>query len=374
MRMSTIPIAPAVYSLLSLDVWNGLSNAERQAVARHVSDRLTAHGWQLTTDRALRHFGPAGDTQMVAQWFEGRTGLTFSLVPGGTFQPGYSRELLTEYDAVYRLLQAADFLEEEELDEDEEEFSLGADIAIEQEVLDDLLDSEDSPYLDTVYHCGWRWRCDLRARPAVSIGPFLMATSPVLGGTTPVVELLSGAEVRCSGPFAPVRVKWPDLGRVLQGFGWSLPRSVEFEWSVRGGREGLFFWGNTIPAWLARKQGARSVPGDRLTTAVTFDDLMRDRFEPQRPRRWPWCNRFGLADLLGSKTWCAPSDVPGDEFPLIYRGGAHDCYPWQYCREWRLFLTAIESRMTQHHERRQALRPIVRLRSEDEAPEHGAAP
>jgi hypothetical protein len=368
-----IAIAPAVLDRLSLPTWNGLSDTERLAAASHISDRLAAHGWQLVEGPILRQFGPAGDLQTVVQWRDGRMagptfpdvepqppgGMPFSLIPGGTFRPGYSRQLLPEYDAVYRILQAADFPGPEELDEDEEEFPRDEDE-------EDSHESDDFPYLDLVYGCPYNWRCDLRAKPGVTVRPFLMAAEPVLG-STPGIADLKGEEPRFrrrSRPFEAHFFTWPETQRVLRLFGWDLPASVEFEWALRGDREGLFYWGNAIPTWLARRQTSMPVPQDRLTSAVTFDDLMRPDFEPERPRRWPWCNRFGLANMLGAPTWCALSSVPRDEFPYVYRGGARYCYPWQYCREWRLFLTAIECRKSQHYDRDKAVRAIVRLVAE----------
>jgi hypothetical protein len=133
---------------------------------------------------------------------------------------------------------------------------------------------------------------------------------------------------------------------VLRQFGWALPTSAEFEWALRGGVDGLFYWGNAIPLWLAREQGVEPEPDPadpRSTADVTFQDLMDQELGPGRPRRWPWCNRFGLAALLASSTWCEPAGRPEDAKPLVFRGGVAECYPWQYCREWMRFLSAVES-------------------------------
>ena len=50
---------------------------------------------------------------------------------------------------------------------------------------------------------------------------------------------------------------------------------------------------------------------------------------------------FGLAAPLALATWCAAEDEPKP--CTVTRGGASSCFPWPYCREWMLLLTAMEA-------------------------------
>src|SRR5438309_1952096 len=120
---TTVTIAPACYEALALDVWNELSDGERLQLADHLTDRLGEHDWRIDDVPALRRFGPPGDEQPVLQWREAKTGLTFSLLPGGTFRPGYSKALLSLLGQVFRALQDGEWhwgQEEQEEEEPEE--------------------------------------------------------------------------------------------------------------------------------------------------------------------------------------------------------------------------------------------------------------
>src|SRR5262249_24019756 len=150
----------------------------------------------------------------------------------------------------------------------------------------------------------------------------------------------------------------------LEGHGWALPTSAEFEWASRGGRETLFPWGDAVPRWLAEYQGAAQLlPAELITAEVSHDDLMGLSTNPSGSQTWPRFNRFGLAVLLARSPWCAPDPAAEANVSSITRGGAASCFPWQYCREWMLLLNATETR--QPHpppvSRHACLRPVVRL-------------
>src|SRR6185437_14530348 len=117
----------------------------------------------------------------------------------------------------------------------------------------------------------------------------------------------------------------------------------------------------------------REIRPDPARVKASFDAIMSASFAPDRPRIWPWCNRFGLAAMLPRQTWCARSTVPGDPSPLITRGGAAHCYPWQGCGEWMALLSAVESRAEGETislnpllpwEVKAAIRPVIRLGTE----------
>src|SRR4051812_49306339 len=116
-----ILISPGFLEVLSLPGWNRLTDPERLIVADYLMERFEAHRWSIDF-LGLRRFGPPGAEQAVLQWHDSQSELTFSLIPGGAFHPGYSPALLPEYDRVYRLLQARDFEpQEEDPDMDEED-------------------------------------------------------------------------------------------------------------------------------------------------------------------------------------------------------------------------------------------------------------
>jgi hypothetical protein len=346
-------IAPAIAEALTLDAWGRLSDAERLEAADHLTERLEAHGWSFAEMPALRAFGPPGEEQPVLQWRDGRSGLTFSLIPGGTFRPGYGPELLAEYDRLYRLLQASEFEAQE-----------GGWTLLTEPPLEGF------------------W--DVRQKAAVTVGSFLMAAELVPRQAPGLAALLDPDVSRSyyyaadyddpEGPPFLLTPTWDELPRVLSVFGWSLPTSQEFEWALRGGVEALFYWGNAVPRWFVEAEHIDPRPGPddpRFTDEFTYAQLMDEEILPDRPRRWPWCNRFGLAAPLAAVTWCAARAGEGGETYLVTRGGAADTL-WDGRGAWGLFLSAVEGREPAEPPRVgptcHALRPVVRLQGSPAVP------
>ena len=100
---------------------------------------------------------------------------------------------------------------------------------------------------------------------------------------------------------------------------------------------------------------------------VAFDDVMLWAFDPERPRGWPYANRFGLAGMLAWVTWCARIAGKRVRFPLVVRGGGMNWWGWQQCGEWKLLLNAAEGRVPSLREYgdQNLVRPIIRLVADD---------
>jgi hypothetical protein len=322
---SLVPIAAEMLALLQLDAWNGLDDDSRLALGDQIARRLEAHGRGVDEPLALRRFGPAGSEQAVLQWRDPGTGLHFSLIPGGTFRPGFDEDLMARYDQLRRQLGPVG---EEAASEDDEPpghaLLMGSDRA-----------------------------CDLRRKAPVTVAPLLMAAELAPASIPEIRDLLNIPWIEYTCQQFEFRgynasVVWDRVDAVLERLGWSLPTSSEFEWALRGGVDSLFYWGDE--------------PAEFMTAwcEPSFDQVMSTRFDPDRPRSWPWCNRFGLAAMLAQGTWCAPSPDPDDAAPLVVRGGAADYWPWQNCGEWLLLMNAVES-----HQRPMwsdnCLRPVIRL-------------
>jgi hypothetical protein len=343
---STVQIAARFSRTLTLDGWNALTDAERLRLGASLGKRLrTHHGWPAEAP-VLRTFGPPHSRQRVLQLRDGRSGLTFALIPGGTFRPGYTPRVLRRFRKVFRRLERDNPLIRREVD---------------------------------------KYLVHYQARDAVTVGPLLMACELLLDETPGVGPLVRNPQARRSadyharyGPgekgFYPLTLTGAEVAVVNEAFGWDVPSSAEFEWALRGGREAVFFWGDAVPRWIDETQGDTTldeVRGGKWlrapwgTAAVRFEDVLDVRFPPDRRRRWPWCNRFGLAGMIHSATWCQPSSARDDARPLLLRGGT--AWPWQLCGEWMGLLTPhewrypVQPRKPWHGETVAALRPVVRV-------------
>jgi hypothetical protein len=313
---SPVPIAAETLALLQLDAWNGLDDDSRLALSEHIARRLEAHGWGVDEPLALRRFGPAGSEQAVLQWRDPGTGLPFSLIPGGTFRPGLDEDLMAHYDQLRRQLGPHGEEAASEVDEPP----------------------------GHALPMGSARACDLRRRAPVTVAPLLMAAELAPASIPEIRDLLDipGIESMCQQ--FEVRgynaeVGWDGVDAVLERLGWSLPTSSEFEWALRGGVDSLFYWGDEPPEFMTTEWSEAT----SASCEASFDQVMSTRFDPDRPRSWPWCNRFGLAAMVAQGTWCASSRDPNDAAPLVVRGGAADYYPWQNCGEWLLLMNAVES-------------------------------
>ena len=360
-----IAFSPFAYSHLTLDAWNGLADTDRRIVADHLVERLEVAGWELAGPPEVCECGPPGQPQPVLQLRDARTGLLFSLVPGGTFRPGYGPDLLGRYAEVYQIVEG--WKAERNDDPDIEEGQRW----------------EPEPP-ETTCTFASRRVCDLRRKPAVTIEPLLMAADLVTAAIPGLQEMAGELRgywadnwKRSAADYSVWQMGWEKVEPVLKHFGWELPTSAEFEWALRGGVDSLFYWGNELPRWMAEERdqmdreiaAERGVPppeprAGRSDPATTFDATMSYSFPPDRPRTWAWCNRFGLAGMLGARVWCRPSEEPDDPTPLVIRGGAAMSYPWQACGEWKSFLNAAEGRLslTSNYADHNAIRPVVRLR------------
>jgi hypothetical protein len=350
-----IPIDPSVMERLDLDRWNRLTERDREEVGRRLAEAMIAAGWQLDRSIAVSRFGPTGEPQPVLQVREQPTGLMYSVIPGGTFEPGISEHLWARYHELY--MQMEGWKEREEYEKGEE------------------------PWHPEPLEATWTFAsqrpCDLRPKPAVRVAPFLLATEQVTGRVTGLRQVLGPLDRYWNEHFEksakegyPVDVRWEKVGPILNRFRWSLPTTEEFEWALRGGVDSLFYWGNDFPDFILVEYVEPFVGGslkqpergeERFNRS--FGDLMSRNFDPMRQRAWPWCNRFGLAGMLACGTWCEPSQGPADPAPLIVRGGAADCYGWQGCGEWKLLLNAAEYRLvtTSNYADHNAIRPVIRL-------------
>lgn len=317
-----------VYDSLSLDVWESLDEAKRTAVVEEITRALSDSGRALRS-LGQRGFGPKRAPLVVAQWCDEATGVPFSLICGGTFSPGYRREQIRQ----------AHIDHEASYDDDEDRPAL-------------------RPRRPKVIHpYQSQLPCNLGRKPPVKVAPFLLASEPMLCGTPDLERSLDLSKTRHYYPFKgepapnqgrmPFYVMWSEVATLLRRYRWSLPSSAEFEWSLRGGRDTLYYWGERPP----------DAASPRVMGPLSFD------FE--HPHAWPWCNRFGLAAPLIHRTWCLPRADPDEAFPLISRGGT-ESYPGQECGEWWLFCSAVECRecLDDDFNFGRVLRPSIRFRPE----------
>jgi hypothetical protein len=286
--------------------------------------------------------------------------MTFSLIPSGTFRPGYSPELLLEFRQVWNLLDDVNAVLDDPADEEDGESQYAyADRAALAEYR-----------IPSYYGCG-SVPCDIRAKEDIQVFPFLMATEPIHGGMLGMDKLVTNKAARqteeyhnifgrkASGPFvlATTEEEVTTLNRL---FGWDLLTSVEFEWAVRGGSDGLFYWGNQIPRWLCAEQGAlQESPPHRVTDAMSFVHVMDQQYPADRLREWPWCNRFGLAGMLTAKPGASerpprtPLSRPAS--PSIEKSEAGSVFRVSGARG-RLAVTVVAGQR-RHHHRTDALPP-----------------
>jgi hypothetical protein len=369
MSIASIAISVDVLEQLDLARWNALSVSQRQEIGQSVTEQAHAQGY-LFTNLQVYQYGP-DQTQPILEWRDEVAGCVFVLVPGGTFAPGYDDEQLARYARIHQRIHAwnesdpwnADAWNREDGDEDDEP--------------GDAQDQENDPHdpPDRTRIFASVSPCDLRRKASVSIGPFLMASLPVPASAPGLPEIVTYPDwwrkswAEMTQAQEALLLRWPQVAPVLQHYRWSLPTSAEYEWALRGGVDGLFYWGDELPAFVLNECAvpeATNAEWERAnrSPAVAFEDIMRLTVEPERARSWPYGNRFGLAGMVTWGQWCAPDANPADA-PLVVRGGASACYPWQMCGEWKSLLTAAEGRMREETTYAQwnALRPIVRLQA-----------
>jgi hypothetical protein len=340
---SPFAIEPSMAHHCSLEAWDALDDDDRRVLGDYLSERLQAAGWDVPEPMSLAMSGPPGELRSVLQWREPASGMTFSFIPGGTFRPGFNEAQMTRVAELIRLDSGAE--------DDEDEF--------------------DGPEPDPSWSL----------KPPVEVSPFLLAAELVRPRSVPGLEAVAklsedGSAGKALYDFGfmgdAVEFPWDQVEPVLDHFGWSLPTSAEFEWALRGGVSSVFYWGDDFPEFMEDVDvGWREpVRPDQARARASFEAILSAAFDLDRPREWPWCNRFGLAAMLPRSTWCAPSTEPDDPAPLIFRGGAAHFYPWQGgCFEWMLLLNALESRSPVTVDPKNflaippaaAIRPMIRL-------------
>jgi hypothetical protein len=341
---SQVQIPRRVLASFDMGVWNSLSAEERQTAAAATTESLNKQGRRMRY-LGIGTFGPDLDKQSLPQWHDDETDLRFSLIPGGEFLPAYDDPLLNKYEAVYQRLYSMTIRDAQEAGEAEGVHSRP----------------------DSLFPFGSMGSCDLRRKAPVQVSPMLMACDPVTRRFNDGGRLVDSNRIRVYGnsgnAWHPLYLEWGEVGPTLRLFGWAIPSSVEMEWAIGAGCRTLFYWGdephNAILAFHSEDQFSEE-EGENA-----FDTLLHASFEPDRPRVWPWTNRFGLAGILCEATWCRPDQDPNSLYPLIHRGGASSSFPWQYCGEWELLLTAAESRITLDGQlgagRSAAIRPILKF-------------
>lgn len=339
MTEAAVPVSACILARLELAAWNALADGERYALGRELVNPLAAAGYSFGSP-AVRGHGPQRE-QPVLELRDLRTRESFALVPGGRFAPGYDAAELAAYLRIHQRLfgwaEARPWTDQDCLTGRPEDY-----------------EHYDPP--ERTCLIGREPRCDLRLQAKQAIAPFLMSVLPVrcstwgLGRVLPDVAASRAGGPRMPRSQVPAFVRWPQTRPLLEAFRWALPSSAEYEWALRGGTRGVFYWGDDLPAFVL-KEGAFVKPSREERrraeerAGVVFDDLMLWGFDPERPRVWPYANRFGLAGMLAWVTWCARLEVKRDRFPLVVRGGAINWWGWQQCGEWKLLLSAAEGRV-----------------------------
>src|SRR5262245_16778168 len=151
-----VAVDRSILDALALDQWNTLSSAEHADIGMRVGEALRIAGWQLDGFVVPEGFGPPGQVRGVLQLRDRATGLRWSVIPGGRFQPGMSERLQPHYKSLYIQMESwKDYAEREEPWQPEP--------------------------LDRTWTYASGQPCDLRPKPPVVITPFLMATNPASG-------------------------------------------------------------------------------------------------------------------------------------------------------------------------------------------------
>jgi hypothetical protein len=323
---SSIPLRPDLYDKLVSACDHAAPGWEPSLLADLVT-ALNRTGRQFSPFRA-RRFGPCTNAFLAWQTTELGTGVSYSFIPSTTYSPGYDDAELELLASLSKQLSLADEAEQEE-------------------------------------------RFDLEAfsqKDKVHTPPFLISCKPLLPTSISLQRVLS--EIEC--PFldvkqetVPVIVNWYQAWLIAQKLGCSVPCSAEAEAAIKGGMNGLFYWGNT--------------PNDVILTTHSRE---RRRVDQRRERSWhlikPYCsackrgvwpiwNRFGLYKPLSFRFWCQPLFIPDSLTALRTRGGASGAWPWQGCGEWMYFLTGYEERHPVDENDSATLRLVLRFSKDSTA-------
>src|SRR5262249_52268590 len=93
-------LPPGASKRPSPKVWAGLTAQQRGELAEVIPRALHAAGRPLQP-AGIQAFGPRHDPLPVAQWRDPETGLSFSLICGGIYRPGYSKAQIRQAHAWY---------------------------------------------------------------------------------------------------------------------------------------------------------------------------------------------------------------------------------------------------------------------------------
>ena len=297
-----------LWELLHLDTWRQLRADLQDWVAAWLDEALAEFrpAMQLLE---LSPFGPPGQTVRLPRWRETTTGLTYVLVPGGRFEPGFNPRILAQYRAIVASGRYCTTSEAE--------------------------------------------AAALGGRPARSVAPALMTTAPLSRAFLEDYGFDGDFMDDVGAPHEGAKyVPWEGVALVLERYGWDLPTPDEFQWAARGGFDVLFPWGPTIRPAIYQQ----GLPGDEDRYAA---DCVSGSFPDPLDARWPLANGFGLQGMGGPAHWCRPRRPGG--LPVSH-GGAAGCYPWQ-SDGWALAITAMDCEVDPSalYEGPRGIRPVLRL-------------
>src|SRR3954465_7312987 len=91
MAEGAVPMRSDIRDRLQLAVWNVLLHDARVDVIKEMTELLTEAGYDLEL-LGLASYRSAPQPQIPCHWRDRATGLSFALVPGGTFRPGFDAQ------------------------------------------------------------------------------------------------------------------------------------------------------------------------------------------------------------------------------------------------------------------------------------------
>jgi len=304
-----------MFTELEWSTWNELSDERRLEAGAKVRETLDKGGIRLAAPE-LHRFGTGNAP--VLQFAHAASKLRFSLVPGGSFHPGSSKEGW---------------------------------LKIRLTTIDDD-DDWDAPALERLYKAGsegifpygvedgWSLESMKPSSESVRVEPLLVATT--------FLERIGDVD----GPGDVVR----KARAIASKHRFSLPSTLEAQWFTDAGAKSPYYFGERVPSSDDREFAAfaRAV----LLREPNTSDLLPFT-DPVG--RWPEANRFGLRGLLAE-----PQLFIGQAEAPFVRGGAGFCYPWQGGGEWLWLPTSVcvpLECLEPHAWGATRTRPVVRLTS-----------
>lgn len=269
--------------LMSWEAWSEASDARREEIAKEV-ETWSKGVFRFEGLESYRDGAPS-----IAVFVHARTGLPFSMVPGGSGQVGFSEP---EEELVS---QAMDIHEHGEI----------------YEMFQSLLDNADM----------------MRPVHRVEVGPLLVLQEPLVDipydeGDDAFLDALAEWLFEDEDDMELV----PNLQECWAPLGLRLPREHEWEYAARGGKDGeLTYQGDIFP-------GEEYV--ERLLDEES-DDIPRNDFG---------LGAMGAFPEVCLDAWRPDYDTPREDAGLeelpVMRGGAASIYPWENEGEWHMLLNA----------------------------------